>query len=108
MAPPPSPLSSLTSLSDDDAPVAPQPDTPSAPESTHVNSAASRHAYPDEEDLSEAQKESRRQLVKDWQAEEVAQPSTRCFGCEGAIRLSDVYDSKTWFDNEKYCSHVAL
>ncbi|KAL1704031.1 hypothetical protein EV121DRAFT_280643 [Schizophyllum commune] len=107
MAPPPSPLSSLTSLSDDEAPVAPQPDTPSAPESTHVNSVASRHAYSDEEDLSEAQKESRRQLVKDWRAE-AAQPRTRCFGCEGAIRLSDVYESKTWFDNEKYCSHVAL
>ncbi|KAL1695855.1 hypothetical protein GGG16DRAFT_121602 [Schizophyllum commune] len=108
MAPPPSPLSSLTSLSDDDAPAAPQPDTLSAPESTHVNPAASRHAYSDEEDLSEAQKKSRRQLVKDWQAEEVAQPSTRCFGCEGAIRLGDVYDSKTWFENEKYCSHVVL
>ncbi|KAL1664423.1 hypothetical protein GGF50DRAFT_115100 [Schizophyllum commune] len=107
MAPPPSPLSSLTSLSDDDAPAAPQPDTPSAPESTHANSAASKHAYRDEENLSEAQKESRRQLVKDWRAE-AAQPSTRCFGCEGAVRLSDVYESKRWFDNEKYCSHVAL
>ncbi|KAL1735043.1 hypothetical protein EV714DRAFT_233818 [Schizophyllum commune] len=107
MAPPPSPLSSLTSLSDDDAPAAPQPDTPFAPESTHANSAASKHAYRDEEDLSEAQKESRRQLVKDWRAEEVAQPSTRCFGCEGAIRLSDVYDSKTCFEDENHCSHVA-
>ncbi|KAL1717932.1 hypothetical protein EV715DRAFT_273771 [Schizophyllum commune] len=107
MAPPLSPLSSLTSLSDDDAPAAPQPDTPFAPESTHVNSVASRHAYSDEEDLSEAQKESRRQLVKDWRAE-AAQPRTRCFGCEGAIILSDVYESKTWFDNDKYCSHVAL
>ncbi|KAI5886986.1 uncharacterized protein SCHCODRAFT_02554196 [Schizophyllum commune H4-8] len=109
MSPTSSPLSSLTSLSEDDAPTAPHLDTNSAPEGTHACPATSGltndPTCPDDEDLSEAQKRNR---MKDRWVEEVSQLSTKCFGCKGAIRLSDVYESRKWYEIEKYCSHAAL